>query len=57
MELAVVAVLAGGRVEHLATDHLRGPHQLQLDGVKTFAESYDQLIQTLESRRKALAGV
>jgi hypothetical protein len=25
--------------------------------VKTFAESYDQLIHTLESRRKALAGV
>jgi transaldolase/glucose-6-phosphate isomerase len=32
-------------------------YQLQLDGVKTFAESYDQLIHTLESRRKALAGV
>lgn len=29
--------------------------QLQRDGVKSFAESYDQLIQTLEGRRRALA--
>jgi hypothetical protein len=28
--------------------------QLQRDGVKSFAESYDQLIQTLEGRRRAL---
>ncbi|MEA3059640.1 MAG: transaldolase / glucose-6-phosphate isomerase [Sphingomonadales bacterium] len=28
--------------------------QLQRDGVKSFAESYDQLIQTLEERRRAL---
>jgi transaldolase/glucose-6-phosphate isomerase len=28
--------------------------QLQLDGVKAFADSYDQLIETLEQRRKAL---
>ena len=29
--------------------------QLQREGVKSFAESYDQLIQTLEERRRALA--
>ena len=29
--------------------------QLQHEGVKSFADSYDQLIQTLEQRRKALA--
>ena len=29
--------------------------QLQRDGVKSFAESYDQLIHTLEERRRALA--
>jgi transaldolase len=29
-------------------------YQLQLDGVKSFAESYDQLMRTLEGRRKAL---
>src|SRR5438105_2815986 len=29
--------------------------QLQRDGVKSFAESYDQLIHTLEARRRALA--
>jgi hypothetical protein len=29
--------------------------QLQHEGVKSFADSYDQLIQTLEQRRQALA--
>jgi transaldolase/glucose-6-phosphate isomerase len=29
--------------------------QLQREGVKSFADSYDQLIQTLEERRRALA--
>jgi transaldolase len=29
--------------------------QLQRDGVKSFADSYDQLIQTLEERRRTLA--
>src|ERR671938_326122 len=29
--------------------------QLQREGVKSFADSYDQLIQTLEQRRQALA--
>jgi transaldolase len=29
--------------------------QLQLEGVKSFADSYDQLIQTLEERRRTLA--
>jgi transaldolase len=29
--------------------------QLQLEGVKSFAESYDQLITTLEGRRRALS--
>ncbi len=29
--------------------------QLQREGVKSFAESYDQLIHTLEERRRALA--
>jgi hypothetical protein len=28
--------------------------QLQREGVKSFADSYDQLINTLEARRKAL---
>ena len=31
--------------------------QLQREGVKSFAESYDQLIHTLEERRRALAHV
>jgi hypothetical protein len=29
--------------------------QLQREGVKSFADSYDQLIHTLEQRRRALA--
>jgi hypothetical protein len=28
--------------------------QLQLEGVKSFADSFDQLIRTLEGRRQAL---
>jgi hypothetical protein len=28
--------------------------QRQVDGVKSFADSFDQLISTLEQRRKAL---
>jgi transaldolase len=28
--------------------------QLELEGVQSFVESYDQLIQTLETRRRAL---
>jgi transaldolase len=31
--------------------------QLQHEGVKSFADSYDQLIHTLEERRRALTGV
>jgi transaldolase len=28
--------------------------QLEIEGVKSFAESYDQLLQALETRRRAL---
>ena len=30
--------------------------ELQKDGVKLFADSFDQLLQRLEGRRQALAG-
>jgi transaldolase/glucose-6-phosphate isomerase len=43
------------QLRKVGIDLQRVTHQLQLDGVKSFADSYDDLIKTLEERRRALA--